>query len=64
VTTLQVQQMPDGYQLDVPSFWYWLRAGAALTLGGACVYVALTVAWLVLLRAVPSLYVLRVMRVL
>ncbi len=37
MTTISVQQMPNGYELETPSFWYWMKAGMAFTLGAAVV---------------------------
>jgi len=33
--TLSLQQMPNGYELETPSFGYWMKAGIAFTLGAA-----------------------------
>jgi hypothetical protein len=43
--TLSVQQMPNGYELEVPSFGYWVKAGIAFTLGAAVVTVTGAVCW-------------------
>jgi hypothetical protein len=62
MTMLSLQKMDYGYDIEAPTFFYWLRAGAALALGVACVYVLLTIAWVLLLRAVPGLVLLRLYR--
>ncbi len=59
MVTLQVQQMPHGYDLETPSFFYWMRAGAALMLGAGVVYVGAAIVWVWLMLHVPSLLLLR-----
>ncbi len=49
MATLQLAQMPHGYDLEAPSFFYWLRAGAAFTIGAGLVYVMATLFWMFLL---------------
>jgi len=46
--TLSVQQMPNGYEVEPPSFGYWLKAGMAFTLGGGIVTVTAVVLYGVL----------------
>lgn len=42
---MQVERNPyDPIEVKWPTWWYWFRAGAAVTLGAACVT---GVAWLV-----------------
>lgn len=35
--TISVQEMPNGYELELPSFWTWMKAGMAFTLGAGIV---------------------------
>jgi hypothetical protein len=45
--TLSLQQMPNGFELEVPSFGYWVKAGAAFTLGAGTIGFALfVISWL------------------
>ena len=46
--TISVQQMPNGYEIEPPSFAYWLKAGIAFTLGGGIVTLAGLLVWAVL----------------
>jgi hypothetical protein len=46
--TLSVQQMPNGYELEVPTFWYWFKAGVAFTMGAGIVTFCGVVAWAML----------------
>jgi hypothetical protein len=46
--TLSVQQMPNGFEVEQPSFGYWLKAGMAFTLGGGIVTVTAIVLYAVL----------------
>jgi len=56
MTMLSVHQMPDGFELETPSFTYWLKAGAALTLGAGGVYIVWYLVWLeVASRVIPLL---------
>lgn len=45
--TISVQTMPNGFEVETPSFGYWFKAGAAFTAGalvvGAAVWLASTV---------------------
>lgn len=49
----------DVYTVNPPSCWYWLKAGAAFTLGAGIVTFASAVAWLWLLSRAPELVALR-----
>ena len=62
--TVSLQSMPNGFELELPSFTYWLKAGAAFTLGVGVVYVVAIVVWVVLVLALPALGALRIMRLL
>ena len=45
--TLSVQQMPNGFELETPSFGYWVKAGAAFTLGASTIgFVLVVMSWL------------------
>jgi hypothetical protein len=39
--TLSVQQMPNGFELEVPSFGYWFKVGVAVMLGASLTALAL-----------------------
>lgn len=43
--TISVQQMPNGFEVETPTFWYWMKAGVAFTLGAAIVTVTTVVCW-------------------
>lgn len=43
--TISVQQMPGGFELETPSFWYLMKAGIAFTLGAGMVTVAFVLTW-------------------
>lgn len=62
--TISVQHMPNGFEVETPSFLYWLKAGVAFTLGAGGVYVFGVILWLLLLSVAPSLGVLRMFRLL
>lgn len=54
--TLSARQMPDGFELEVPTFGYWVKAGMAFTLGAGTVTVIAGALWMfvgynVMLRA-------------
>lgn len=57
--TLSVQQMPNGFEVETPTVYYWMKAGAAFTFGAGCVTVAAGMLWLLLLSKVPELIFLR-----
>jgi len=38
--TVSVQQMPNGFEIETPTFWYWVKAGMAFTLGAGIVTVS------------------------
>jgi hypothetical protein len=41
--TISVQKMPDGFEVETPSFGYWFKAGVAFTAGaGVCMLVGWT----------------------
>jgi hypothetical protein len=35
--TISVQEMPNGFEVETPTFWYWMKAGMAFTLGAGIV---------------------------
>jgi len=43
--TLSVQQIGTGFELETPSFWLWVKAGMAFTLGAGIVTVVSMLAW-------------------
>ncbi len=43
--TLSVQQMPNGFEVETPTFGYWVKAGIAFTLGAGIVTVIAAVTW-------------------
>lgn len=46
--TWTVQQMPNGFEIDAPTFGYWFKAGAAFTLGAGAVSIfAMVLSWIV-----------------
>lgn len=57
--TISVQQMPNGFEVDVPTFGYWFKVGVAFMLGAGMtalviipVFMVLQMAWSVtMLRA-------------
>ncbi len=51
----------DGSFIDFqwPSFWYFVKAGVAFTLGAGVVYVAAAMLWLYLISQVPGFIFLR-----
>lgn len=57
--TISVQQMPGGFEVETPSIYYWVKAGAAFTFGAGCVYVTFAILWLILLARAPELVMLR-----
>lgn len=57
--TLSVQQMPNGFELEVPTFWYWMKAGIAFTMGAGVVSILSAVAWLWLISRAPALVALK-----
>lgn len=61
--TVSLQNMPNGFELELPPYGYWLRAGAAFTLGAGAIYLVGMIAWLTLLQIAPGVYLLRVFRV-
>lgn len=55
--TISVQQMPNGFEVETPTFWYWMKAGIAFTLGAGIVTVTGIVCWLLLsLSFLASMY--------
>jgi len=38
--------MPNGFELETPSFGYWLKAGMAFTLGAGIITVTAAVCWM------------------
>lgn len=46
--TISVQSMPNGFELEMPSFGYWVKAGVAFTTGAAIVAVCGAITWTVL----------------
>lgn len=46
--TISVQMMPNGFEIEPPSFGYWVKAGMAFTLGGGIVTIAAVILWAVL----------------
>jgi hypothetical protein len=36
--TLSVQQMPNGFEVEMPTFFTWFKAGVAFTIGAGIVY--------------------------
>lgn len=59
--TLHVTDGTHGYDVDLPSFFYWVRAGVALTVGAGVAYVAFVILWIVLITQVPALGTLRLL---
>lgn len=51
--------MPNGFEVQTPSFWYWMTAGIAFTIGAGAVSVLATVVRMWLMTQVPVLMVLR-----
>lgn len=45
--TISVQQMPNGFEVETPTFAYWLKAGIAFTLGAGIVTVTAAITWFV-----------------
>jgi len=43
--TMSVQQMPNGFEVEVPTFGYWMKAGMAFTSGALIVIMTTAVAW-------------------
>lgn len=39
---ISVQQMPNGFEVETPTFSYWFKAGAAFTTGAVTVGFALS----------------------
>lgn len=55
--TISVQQMPNGFEVETPTFWYWMKAGMAFTLGaGAVSLFAAVLGWLMFFGAVGGFY--------
>lgn len=45
--------MPNGFEIDAPTFGYWFKAGAAFTLGaGAVSLVAMVLSWIVFIGVI------------
>jgi hypothetical protein len=42
---ISVQQMPNGFEVETPTFGYWFKAGAAFTLGAGIVTVCAAAVW-------------------
>lgn len=61
--TVSLQSMPNGFELELPTFTYWLKAGAAFTIGVGVVYVVAIVLWVLLVFALPALGALRMTRI-
>jgi hypothetical protein len=59
MSTISVQEMPNGFEVETPTFWYWMKAGVAFTLGAGAVTVFATIVWMWLIARVPGLIVLR-----
>lgn len=45
MTTISVQQMPNGYEVEKPTFMDWVKAGIGFTIGAALVTFVATVTW-------------------
>jgi hypothetical protein len=43
--TISVQVMPNGFEVETPTFWYWMKAGIAFTLGAGIVTFVAVVSW-------------------
>jgi hypothetical protein len=46
--TLSVQQMPNGYELEVPTIGYWIKAGIGLMIGFMIMGAVMAFTWFVL----------------
>lgn len=57
--TLSVQHMPNGFEIETPSFWYWMKAGIAFTLGAGAVWLTSVMAWIWLISQAPGLVMLK-----
>jgi len=57
--TLSVQQMPNGFEVETPTFWYWFKAGVAFTIGAGLVYFCSLIAWALVLWRIPTLLIAR-----
>lgn len=44
--TISVQVMPNGFEVETPTFWYWMKAGVAFTLGAGIVTVTFALCWM------------------
>lgn len=54
--TLSVQTMPNGFELEVPTFGYWFKAGMAFTLGAGLVTVTAAICWMFISFSVFTSY--------
>lgn len=59
MVTFQVQQMPHGYDVEAPSFGYWLKAGMAFTLGAGIITFTAGLAWVFIGLRFAGLFLLR-----
>lgn len=57
--TISVQQTPNGTEIEMPTFWYWMKAGIAFTLGAGLVSIVGSLAWLWLISRAPALVALK-----
>lgn len=57
--TISVQQMPNGFEIETPSFWYWMKAGIAFTIGAGAVSLTSALVWLWLISRAPALVALK-----
>jgi uncharacterized membrane protein len=44
--TISIQTMPNGFELETPTFGYWFKAGIAFTLGAGLVTVLGALLWM------------------
>jgi len=45
----------EDLRLHSLSWWFWMKAGMGFTVGCGIVYLAWTIAWLILISQVPAL---------
>lgn len=45
MTTFSIQQMPNGFEIEKPTFTDWIKAGIGFTIGAVFVTFVATVTW-------------------
>jgi hypothetical protein len=57
------QVFSGGVSVDNMTWWFWIKAGMGLTIGFCAIYAILQTLWLLSVRALPQLVLLRMLRV-